>query len=146
MIIQNKPKKKGYIEESFSAFDYKNLGKVRTAIDENYSTWFCLKDVCDILGIVNSRALNKRIPGDFMSSICIEMITATKLDGTPAMQKIPMTFVNEAGLYLTIGRSRKLKAREFMVWVLSEILPTLSKVILQHRKKNEMQRQILKYN
>lgn len=43
--------KKGYIEETFDIFSYKNLGKVRTFIDDKQDKWFCLKDVCDILGI-----------------------------------------------------------------------------------------------
>ncbi len=37
--------------------------------------------------------------------------------------RIPLTFVNEAGLYLAIGNSRKPEAKEFMVWVFGEVLP-----------------------
>lgn len=38
-----------------------------------------------------------------------------------------MNFVNEAGLYLAIGNSRKPEAKEFMVWVFGEVLPTLNR-------------------
>ena len=67
MINQNKQTKKGYIEESFDIFNYKNLGKVRTIIDENQNKWFCLLDVCNILGLTNSRMVAKRIPDRYVS-------------------------------------------------------------------------------
>lgn len=127
MINQKVKSKKGYIESLFDIFSYKNLGKVRTIIDENQNKWFCLSDVCDILGIVNSRDLNKRIPQAYVDTIYTGINTALKADGTPVLQNIPLTFVNEAGLYLAIGNSRKPEAKDFMVWVFSEVLPTLNR-------------------
>ena len=141
MINQNKQKKKGYIEESFDIFSYKNLGKVRTVIDKEQNKWFCLADVCDILGIVNSRDLNKRIPDPYVDTIYTGINTALKADGTPVLQNIPLTFVNEAGLYLAIGNSRKPEAKEFMVWIFSEVLPTLNRkgyYIMDNKPKEEV--------
>ena len=48
-------------------------------------------------------------------------------DGTQSTRQIPINFVNEAGLYLAIGNSRKPEAKEFMAWIFSEVLPTLNK-------------------
>ena len=133
--------KKGYIEDTFDIFNYKNLGKVRTVIDENQNKWFCLADVCDILGIVNSRDLNKRIPQTYVDTIYTGMNTALKADGTPVLQNIPLTFVNEAGLYLAIGNSRKPEAKDFMVWIFSEVLPTLNRkgyYIMDNKPESEV--------
>ena len=41
----------------FEIFNYKNLGSVRTKLDEHGNPWFCLSDVCGILGITNNREM-----------------------------------------------------------------------------------------
>ena len=35
-------------------FKNNKFGEVRTIVDKNNNAWFCLKDICDILGIVNN--------------------------------------------------------------------------------------------
>ena len=45
----------------FEIFNYKNLGSVRTKIDEHGNPWFCLLDVCNILGIKNSTRTMERL-------------------------------------------------------------------------------------
>ena len=119
--------KKGYIEETFDIFSYKNLGKVRTYIDSNNEKWFCLNDICDILELSNSRMVAKRIPDRYVSSTYASVNGAISTNGTQSIRQIPMNFVNEAGLYLAIGNSRKPEAKEFMVWVFGEVLPTLNR-------------------
>ena len=137
----NQNVKKGYIEESFDIFSYKNLGQVRTHIDKLGNKWFCLVDVCNILGIVNSRDLNKRIPEAHVDTIYTGMKTALKADGSEVIQQIPLTYVNEAGLYLAIGNSRKPEAKEFMVWVFGTVLPELNKkgyYVMDNKPKEEV--------
>ena len=119
--------KKGYIEDTFDIFSYKNLGKVRTYIDEERNKWFCLADICDILELTNPRMVAKRIPEGYVSSTYAAINGAISTNGTQSIRQIPMNFVNEAGLYLAIGNSRKPEAKEFMVWIFSEVLPTLNK-------------------
>ena len=119
--------KKGYIEETFDIFSYKNLGKVRTYIDSNNEKWFCLNDICDILELSNSRMVAKRIPDRYVSSTYASVNGAISTNGTQSIRQIPMNFVNEAGLYLAIGNSRKPEAKEFMVWVCGEVLHTLNR-------------------
>ena len=133
--------KKGYIEESFDIFSYKNLGKVRVYIDKEQNKWFCLADVCDILELTNPRMVAKRIPEGYVSSTYASINGAISTDGTQSIRQIPMNFVNEAGLYLAIGNSRKPEAKEFMVWVFSEVLPTLNKkgyYIMDNKPKEEV--------
>ena len=137
----NQNVKKGYIEESFDIFSYKNLGQVRTYIDENGNKWFCLVDVCNILGLTNSRMVANRIPEPYVSSTYTGVSTGFKADGTPAIQNVPLSYVNEAGLYLAIGNSRKPEAKEFMVWVFGEVLPSLNKkgyYIMDNKPKEEV--------
>ena len=119
--------KKGYIEESFDIFNYKNLGKVRTYIDSNNEKWFCLNDICDILELSNSRMVAKRIPDRYVSSTYASINGAMTTHGVQSIRQVPMNFVNEAGLYLAIGNSRKPEAKDFMVWVFGEVLPTLNR-------------------
>ena len=45
----------------FEIFNYKNLGSVRTRLDEHGNPWFCLSDVCDILGIGTVNNVKNRL-------------------------------------------------------------------------------------
>lgn len=48
----------------FEIFNYKNLGSVRTKLDEHGNPWFCLSDVCSILGIGTVNNVKSRLFGD----------------------------------------------------------------------------------
>lgn len=94
-------------------FDFKGL-KVRTQ-NQNDEVWFCLKDVCKILEISNSRKVVERLnPKEVTTSD-----TLTK----GGIQKL--TYINESNLYKVIFQSRKPQAEQFTEWVTSEVLPTL---------------------
>lgn len=94
-------------------FDFKGL-KVRTQ-NQNDEVWFCLKDVCKILEISNSRKVVERLnPKGVTTSD-----TLTK----GGIQKL--TYINESNLYKVIFQSRKPQAEQFTEWVTSEVLPTL---------------------
>ena len=55
----------------FEIFNYKNLGSVRTRLDEHGNPWFCLLDVCNILGIKNNSQLSERLADPLpMFNIC----------------------------------------------------------------------------
>ena len=139
--MENQNVKKGYIEKSFDIFSYKNLGQVRTHIDDEGNKWFCLADVCSILGIKNPWDVAKRIPDPHLDTIEVGLNTSVTTSGVPITQNIPMNFVNEAGLYLAIGNSRKPEAKEFMVWVFGTVLPELNKkgyYIMDNKPKDEV--------
>ena len=75
------------------------------------------KDVCDILGISNSRdAVNRLDEEDTMVSAI----------PTRAGNR-NISVVNESGLYSLILTSRKPEAKRFKRWVTSEILPSIRK-------------------
>lgn len=113
--------------KEFEIFNYKNLGSVRTYIGEDSEPWFCLKDVCDVLGLTDPSKVASRLERGYTNSIRVGVQTGIKKDGTPSIQEVPMIFIDEGNLYEAIGRSRKSEAKEFMNWVYREVLPSLRK-------------------
>jgi len=80
---------------------------------------FCAVDVCEILGIENSRDAIASLDAD-------EKITVANSDGNPRAG-IPhqLAFVTESGLYTLIFKSRKQEAKTFRKWVTAEVLPAI---------------------
>ena len=79
--------------------------------------WFAAKDVCELLGLDNSRQAVSRLDDDEKG-----VINSDTLGG-----KQELTFVNESGMYALIFQSRKPQARAFQRWVTGEVLPSLRK-------------------
>ena len=79
--------------------------------------WFAAKDVCELLGLDNSRQAVSRLDDDEKG-----VINSDTLGG-----KQELTFVNESGMYALIFQSRKPQARSFRKWVTGEVLPSLRK-------------------
>lgn len=89
---------------------------VRTVI-RNEEPWFVAKDVCEALGIANSRDAVSRIPGKDKG--------VASSDTPGGVQNL--SIISEAGLYRLVLRSDKPEAEPFIDWVTSEVLPTLRK-------------------
>lgn len=89
--------------------------QVRTLTDEHGEPWFVAKDVCDILGITNSR--------DAMSSLDDDEKGVANTDTPGGRQNV--SIVSEPGLYVLIGKSRKPEAKAFRRWVNHEVLPSI---------------------
>ena len=79
--------------------------------------WFAAKDVCELLGLDDSRQAVSRLDDDEKG-----VINSDTLGG-----KQELTFVNESGMYALIFQSRKPQARAFRKWVTGEVLPSLRK-------------------
>lgn len=109
----------------FEIFNYKNLGSVRTRLDEHGNPWFCLLDVCNILGISNSRRVMERLDTPSVHSMNVGVQTGFKADGTPAIQYKDLTFINESNLYRVVLGSRKAEARQFSDWICNEVIPMI---------------------
>lgn len=93
-----------------------NGSEVRT-VQKDGEPWWVLKDVCEVLGIGNSRMTYERLEEDEKGVSLIDT-----LGGKQQMQVI-----NESGLYNVILRSDKPEAKPFRKWVTSEVLPTIRK-------------------
>lgn len=100
----------------FDIFNYKNLGSVRCYISQDGQKWFCMMDVCNILGIKNNRDAMSRLRPDGVG-------TTDVIDSMGRLQQA--TFVNEGNLMELIFTSRKPEAKEFRAWVCNEVLPSL---------------------
>lgn len=90
---------------------------VRTVTDAQGNPKWVVKDVCDILGVVNSRDALARVPENHKGVDPID---------TPGGVQM-MNVVDEPGLYRLILRSDKPQAEPFMEWVTAEVLPAIRK-------------------
>lgn len=91
---------------TLQVFSY-NGAQVRT-VEQNGEPWWVLKDVCDILGIANSRDVVNRLDDDEKG--------VGQIDTLGGVQE--MTIISESGLYNVILRSDKPEAKPFRKWVL----------------------------
>ena len=101
-------------------FNYKN-NEVRTTIKDG-EIWLVLKDVCQILGINNSKMVAARLDENEKAGVSL-----TDLSSNGTQQKRNFTIISEAGLYKVILRSDKPEAKKFMNWITHEVLPSIRK-------------------
>ena len=96
-----------------TVFQNPEFGELRTA-ERNGETWFCLKDICDPLGL-KAPEVRRRLKAEGMVSI-----------NTPTNGGVQgMLYVNEGNLYRAIFQSRKPEAERFTDWVTEEVLPSI---------------------
>lgn len=103
------------MENKLAIFDYKNLGSVRTVVDERGDVWFCLSDVCGILDIGNPSRVAMRLRQ--------KGITSSNTLTNGGIQSL--LFIDESNLYETIFASRKPEAKDFRYWITSEVIPSI---------------------
>ena len=107
-------------------FKNEQFGEIRTAGTAE-SPMFCLSDVCKVLELDQVSRVKSRLNEAGVTSIKVGVQTGTKKDGTPSIQNIDMTFINETNLYKVIMRSDKPQAEPFQGWVCGEVLPSIRK-------------------
>lgn len=87
---------------------------VRTKVIDGVP-WFVGKDVCDLLGLVNSRKSLQALDEDEKG-----VTNCYTLGGNQNL-----TFINESGLYHLIFISRKPEAKAIRRWVTGTVLPSI---------------------
>lgn len=112
--------------DELKIFNSNEFGEIRTVIKDG-QPMFCLADVCKALEIGNVSQLKTRLNEDGVITNEVGVQTGIKTDGTPAIQKVRMNFINESNLYKTIFQSRKESAERFTDWVTTEVLPSIRK-------------------
>lgn len=105
--------------KKFEIFNYNNLGQVRVYVDSNRNPWFCLNDVCNILGIKEPRRVIRRLYLKGINS------TPIFIDG----ENKNTNFVVEGNLLRFITSSRKPEAKKFTSWICDTVLPVLHKKV-----------------
>lgn len=97
-------------------FNYNDM-PIRT-IEKDREIWWVLKDVCEVLEIVDSKSVPRRLEFDEVDKIPLQ-------DSRGRTQE--MYIINEPGLYSVILRSNKPEAKDFKRWVTHEVIPSIRK-------------------
>lgn len=97
------------------AFDFTGLPVRVLSIDGN--PWFVAKDVCEVLGLVNSR--------DAIAALDDDEKGVGKTDTLGGAQTL--SIITESGLYGLVLRSNKPNAKAFRKWVTATVLPAIRK-------------------
>lgn len=103
--------------DRFQIFSNEQLGSVRVQIDNQGNPWFCLLDVCIVLGLTNVTKVSDRLFPEGLTSIQVLS------NGGPQST----LFINEPNLYKVIMGSRKPEAQEFQRWICFEVIPSIRK-------------------
>ncbi|MEQ9888820.1 Bro-N domain-containing protein [Pectobacterium zantedeschiae] len=107
-------------------FNFQESHKVRIQVIGG-EPWFCLKDVCEVLTIANSR----RVASEVLDDDGVRKAYITDSLG----REQEAAFINEPNLYRVIFRSNKPEARQFQDWVFNDVLPSIRKKgSYQHQK------------
>ena len=97
-------------------FEHSEFGSIRV-ISQDREPLFISVDVCDALGINNSRDAIARLDDDEKGVVLTDTLGG----------KQNLSYVNESGLYSLILSSRKPSAKKFKRWVTHDILPSIRK-------------------
>lgn len=109
---------------------------VRVIFNQNDDEFmFCLKDVCDNLGLQNSSKAKKSIIDEFEEDLTIRYPLITNGG------KQYLDFIKEEHAYYLIGKSRKKGAKKFRQWIYKNVLISIRKhnayIINQETKSAE---------
>jgi len=128
-IDHHRIKKEGRIM-NLQKFEFEGFNVRTTMIDSR--PFFCLKDVCEILEIVNVNNVLDRLKKDGVRS-------AEVIDSLGRSQQA--NFINEPNLYKAVIRSDKPNADKFTDWVTEEVLPQIRQT--GHYSQKELSRKEL---
>lgn len=102
-------------------FQKQELGQVRVAGDKD-NPLFCLRDICNVLGIQNGSDIKASIMYEFGYDLDLIYPISDSLGRTQQA-----TFITEPQLYFVLMRSDKPKAKPFRQWVVNDVLPQIRK-------------------
>lgn len=103
------------MNNQLQVFNHEQFGEVRTIYnDKKDEIWFVAKDIADTLGLTNTTVALQGL----------EDFERTKLD---LGRQGETNMISESGMYALVIRSRKPQAKQFRIWVTSEVLPSIRK-------------------
>ena len=109
-------------------FENPEFGKIRTLTDENGEPLFCAKDVCDILEYKIARCAVRQLVNTLdVVKHNAWVVTGKKKDGSEAMRRTLILYVNESGFYALVLGSKLPTAVKFKNWVTADVLPQIRK-------------------
>lgn len=101
--------------EDIKIFESAQFGQIRTLQGASGEPLFCLKDVCEAIGL-DAKHYKKKLPD--------EMIVRVPMQHGRYKY---MNYVTESGLYETILHGKSAKATVFRSWLTNEVLPKTRK-------------------
>lgn len=104
--------------QHFDNFDLET--QIRVLIQEE-QPWFIVKDICQYLGIVNSRDAITSLDEDEKTNFTSSNVGISDI----RLPNRGLQAVSESGLYALIFKSKKPEAKKFRKWVTSEVLPAI---------------------
>jgi len=107
------------MQDTMLVFENKEFGKIRI-INIDGMPWCVLADVCKILDLTNPTSVAQKLDED-------EKLKVDPKSNLGSRSNVPVTVINESGLYAVILRSDKPNAKTFRKWVTSEVLPSVRK-------------------
>jgi phage antirepressor YoqD-like protein len=105
------------MQSPIQLFSNPQFGEIRITKTEIGDPLFCLMDLCNVIGISNSRNVRNRIDNED-----VHLVDTPTSSGIQAM-----TYVTESGMYDVVLRSDSIKAKPFQKWVTTEVLPAIRK-------------------
>jgi len=102
--------------QELQIFNSDHFGQLRTFWQDGIC-WFVSVDVCNCLGIKNSRDAVRRLDADEKGAVLIRTLGGQQT----------VTAVNEEGLYALVLSSRKREAKEFKRWITHDVIPAIRK-------------------
>ncbi|MDR2641613.1 MAG: hypothetical protein LBC74_02340 [Planctomycetaceae bacterium] len=82
--------------------------------------WWVLKDICSVLGLSVPSIVVDRLDDDEKQRIDVTSNLGLK-------SNVPITIINESGLYKVLLRSDEPDAKKFKRWITHEVIPSIRK-------------------
>lgn len=115
--------------------------QVRTTQNEQGEILFCLRDVCENLGLTSPHKVKDSIAREFNKGAEFDYYF---LQTTGGVQNF--IFINESKLYFVLMRSDKPRAKQFRLWVNKEVLPSIRKTGQYQARVSERENDLLVRN
>lgn len=117
---------------NITKFNKPIFGDLIVITDENGSPWFIANEVCELMGIVNSRdSIRKHVKDQhkkLLKYVILDDVASRYATlGENIKLNKNLTMISEGGLYRLIMRTDASKAELFQDWVTDEVLPSIRK-------------------
>lgn len=96
-------------------------------VNINGDPWFIGKEICDLMGIVNTGVAFSELDTEDKQLINHPDMVKMGICNTDDFDILRLMLISEPGLYELVMKSRKPDAKRFKKWVVSEVLPSIRK-------------------
>ena len=99
-----------------------NNSEIIVLTDKNKKSWFNAYDICIILGYIDPPNIIKKLVNKKYRKYLKDIFENYKLYPNAQPNSI---YLEEAGLYTLLIRSRKKEAQEFFDWIIEKVIPSI---------------------